>query len=302
MLIKSTLESPLVYALVLNWNGADEAIECLHSLEEQTYSNLKSFLVDNGSIDNSVEKIQSSFPNLSILINTENLGFAGGVNVGLRYALAEGADYILVLNNDLILDSHCVAEMVAQTNTDVAFVTAVIYYHDEPTRIWSIGGMMNPWNLEKTADARGQIDTGQFPKVVERHFVPGGATLMAKEALEKVGLFDEKFFLYYEDADLSLSVHRADMRSVVATHAKMWHGVSRSSGGSDSPRERYWMARSSVLYFGKNAKLWQIPIVLFWRSGSAVRTSWRLIRNGKKEALKPYWRGLGDGLKDLIST
>jgi GT2 family glycosyltransferase len=289
---------PLVYALVLNWNGADEAVQCLHSLAQQTYPNLCPFLVDNGSVDDSIAQIQASFPNLPILTNENNLGFAGGVNVGLRYALAEGADYVLVLNNDLVLDSRCVEEMVAQAKEGVAFVTAVIYYHDEPNRIWSIGGNINPWNLEKTADARGQTDTGQFPAVMERHFVPGGATLMARGALETVGLFDERFFLYYEDADLSLRAHRAGLRSVVATRAKMWHGISKSSGGSDSPRERYWMARSSVIYFGQNARVWQMPVVLFWRGGSAIRTSWRLFHNKKKDSLKSYWRGILDGLKD----
>jgi len=297
MIKEDKLASPLVYALVLNWNGADEAIACLKSLEEQTYSNLQIFLVDNGSIDNSILQIRTHFPNMPILANEKNLGFAGGVNVGLRYALNEGADYVLVLNNDLVLDSHCVSEMVRQAQADVAFVTAVIYYQDDSNCIWSIGGKINRWNLEKTADARGQIDEGQLPIVIERHFVPGGATLMSHHALKNIGLFDERFFLYYEDADLSLRAYRAGLRSVVATRAKMWHGISKSSGGSDSPRERYWMASSSVIYFSKNAYWWQLPIIIFWRTGSAIRTTWRLWRTRKKDALKAYWRGLKDGLK-----
>ncbi len=292
---------PRVYALVLNWNGADDAIECLHSLERQTYTNLFSFVVDNGSVDESIEQIKDVFPDVKIISNSENLGFAGGVNVGIRYALATDADYVLVLNNDLVLDEACVAEMVKQAKEGVAFITAVIYYADEDARIWSIGGRIHPWTLEKTADARGQLDEGQFPEVMERHFVPGGATLMSRHALETVGLFDEKFFLYYEDADLSLRAHRAGLRSVVATCAKMWHGISRSSGGADSPRERYWMARSSMIYFLQNAQWWQFPIILFWRTGSAVRTIWRLFRTNKRESLIAYWRGLRDGFRDVCA-
>jgi GT2 family glycosyltransferase len=294
-------KEPLVYALVLNWNGADEAIECLISLRQQSYRNLKMLVVDNGSIDDSVKRIGTAFPEAEILVNAENLGFAGGVNVGLRHAIAVRADYVVVLNNDLVLDGNCIGEMVRQAHQGFDFVTATIYYTDadERNRIWSIGGRIHPWTLEKTADARGQLDDGRLPRVIERHFVPGGATLMSCRALEKVGLFDEGYFLYYEDADLSLRAYRAGCRSAVATRARMWHAVSKSSGGSNSPRERYWMARSSTRYFAKNARLWQAPVILFWRSGSAARTTLRLLRAGRRDSLSAYWRGLRDGLRDL---
>lgn len=292
-------DQPLIHVLVLNWNGADEAIECLHSIGRQSYPNLTPFVVDNGSVDDSVEQLRSVFPDLDIVCNEENLGFAGGVNVGLRHAMTLGADYVLVLNNDLILEENCIAELVDNIGDDIAFVMAAIYYTDDPQRIWSIGGTINRLNLEKTADARGQLNEGQFPDTIEREFVPGGATLMSCRALQEIGLFDENFFLYYEDADLSLRAHRLGYRSVIAMNARMWHGVSKSSGGADSPRERYWMARSSVRYFAKHAQLWQWPIILFWRSGSAVRTSWRLVSNGNRPALNAYWRGLRDGIRDL---
>lgn len=291
---------PLVYAVVLNWNGAEEAIGCLHSLVDQTYPNLKWMVVDNGSMDDSVEQIRAAFPTIDLLVNAENRGFAGGVNVGIRHAMRAGADYVIVLNNDLVLDKACVERMVTPALVGAAMVTAVICYTSDPQRIWSIGGNINPWNLEKTADARGSLDTGQLPLVMERHFVPGGATLMSCKALEKIGLFDEGFFLYYEDADLSLRAHRAGYKMAVATDAKMWHAVSHSSGGSNSPRERYWMARSSVRYFAKNAQFWQWPIIVFWRGGSALRTSCRLIGLGKPDSLAAYWRGLWHGIRDGV--
>ncbi|MFT5195325.1 MAG: GT2 family glycosyltransferase [Cellvibrionaceae bacterium] len=294
--------SPLVYAVVLNWNGANDAIGCLHSLVQQDWPNLVNVLVDNGSADDSVVRIQAEFPNLKILQNDKNLGFAGGVNVGMHYALEQNADQIIVLNNDLVLDPKCISEMMAHVEKDVSFVTASLYFHDEPNRIWSIGGELNKWNLEKTADARGILDENQFPQVMRRDFVPGGATLMSAKVLREIGLFDEKFFLYYEDADLSLRAYRAGYKSLVVTTAKMWHGVSKSSGGADSPRERYWMARSSTIYFSKNAKVWQWPIIFFWRSGSAIRTSIRLLKGRRHKALCSYWRGLKDGVREGFSA
>ncbi len=290
--------TPLVYALVLNWNGPDEAIECLQSLSRQTYDNLKLLVVDNGSVDDSIVRITAVFPNIELVANEENLGFAGGVNVGLHYAFARDADQVLILNNDLILDENCVAELVAHTADDVGFVAATIYYTDDPKRIWSMSGNINPLTLERIIDVRGQLDEGQFPRVMERHFAPGGASLMSRPAYEATAGFDEGFFLYYEDADLSLRAHKAGLRVLVSNQAKMWHAISKSSGGSDSPRERYWMARSSVRYFAKHAAWWQIPVIILWRLGSAARTSWRLLRHNKRDSLAAYWRGLRDGFKE----
>lgn len=292
--------APRVCALVLNWNGADDAIRCLESLAQQTYANLEMLVVDNGSEDDSVDRIQAAFPGVALLENAENRGFAGGVNVGIRYALEKDFDYILPLNNDLVLAPDCVEEMVDCALDGASFVTATLYYADDSRRIWSVGGNFHPLTLEKTADARGLIDGDELPAVLERQYVPGGATLMAREALEKVGLFDEGYFLYYEDMDLSLRAHRAGLRAVAATQARMWHGVSRSSGGSDSPRERYWMARSSVRYFATQARFWQWPIIFCWRLGSAVRTTARLFGNGERESLAAYWRGLRHGIGDLL--
>ena len=293
------LNLPLIYAVVLNWNGPQETIECLHSLSQQTYPNLKILVIDNGSIDDSIAQITSAYPKIELVANKKNLGFAGGVNAGLNYAFGAEADYVLILNNDLILDENCVSELVSHMENDVGFVAATIFYTDDPKRIWSMSGNINALTLERTLDVRGTLDNGSFPHVMERHFAPGGASLMSRRAYDVTGGFDEGFFLYYEDADLSLRAKKAGLRVLVSSKAKMWHAISKSSGGSDSPRERYWMARSSVRYFAKHAAWWQIPIILFWRTGSAARTTWRLLRNGRRQALVSYWRGLRDGIYDI---
>ncbi|UCG25242.1 MAG: hypothetical protein JSW55_04375, partial [Chloroflexota bacterium] len=117
-----------------------------------------------------------------------------------------------------------------------------------------------------------------------------------REVFEQIDLYDERFFLYYEDADYSLRASRAGIGAAVATMARMWHSVSKSSGGSDTPRERYWMARSSVLYFYKNARMWQWPVIIVWRTLSAMRTSLRLLTKWRLDSLSAYWRGLRDGI------
>ncbi len=287
---------PLVTVLILNWNGAEETIRCLESVRRQSHANLDVLVVDNGSSDDSVARIGQAYPEVKLIANDKNYGFARGANIGLRHILEARAGYVAILNNDLVLDDDALAEMVKCAQAGYDLVTAALFDIANPERLISIGGVFNGWTLEKKGDAGTINDITALPDVVDREFVPGGATLLSRRTLEQVGLFDERFFLYYEDADYSLRAKALGLRAAVATRAKMWHEIAASSGGFDSPRQRYWMARSSVTYFRKHTRLWQAPVILFWRTGSAIRTSWRLLRYGRRDSLRAYWRGLWDGL------
>ena len=175
-----------------------------------------------------------------------------------------------------------------------------IYYADEPNRIWSVGATANPLNLEIKRLGYNEYDTGQWAEARDIGDAPFCAVLFRRDVLQDVGLPDEMFYFYYEDMDWCLRARRAGYRLRLAPAATMWHKVSASSGGSDTPRERYWMARSSVLYFRKHAYRWQWPIIIFWRTGSAVKTSLRLLRKRRLDSLKAYWRGLWHGVRERL--
>ena len=189
---------------------------------------------------------------------------------------------MLILNNDTLLAADMVEELWRVAREERVVTAPIIYYEAEPQRVWSLGGRTNSWTLEVGGSVRGQMDGGQWTAIVPCDFVPGCAMFFPREALEAVGLFDENFFMYYEDSDLCLRLMRGGWPILSVTAAKMWHKVALSSGGSDSVNERYWMARSSVRFFSKHARAWQWPIILFWRMGSALRTTWRLGRNGRR--------------------
>jgi GT2 family glycosyltransferase len=293
------MSQPLIYAVTLNWNRPQDTLACVESLLAQTYLNLTVLVVDNGSIDDSIEQIEGQFPQVELIANSANLGFAGGMNVGLRRTLAAGAAFVLIVNNDTLLAVDMVETLWGVAQASRAVVAPIIYYADEPQRVWSLGAQSHPLTLEAKGGVRGQVDMGQWTAVIPCDFVPGCAMFFPREALEEVGLFDEHFFMYYEDSDLCLRLRREGWPILSVTAARMWHKVALSSGGSDSVNERYWMARSSVRFFSKHARWWQWPIILFWRMGSAVRTSWRLWRRKRRDALKAYWRGLGDGVREL---
>jgi len=290
-------DRPLVYAVTLNWNQPGDTIECLETMAEQTYPNLRVLVVDNGSGDDSVTRISSRFPEVELVQIPKNRGFAAGANLGLRRALEEGAELMFLVNNDTLIEQQAVAHLVAQAGTGVGILAPVIYYADNQDRVWSAGGRIHPWTLDKYHDQLPTIHESEQTFAEDRDFVTGCGMLLTRQMLETVGLFDERFFMYYEDADLCVRVRRAGFRILVVPSAKMWHKVALSSGGSDSQTERYWMARSSVIYFRKHARGVQWLAILPWRAGSAIRTTARLWRRGRHEAAAGYWRGLRDGWK-----
>jgi hypothetical protein len=289
---------PLVYAMTLSWNRQAETLACLRSMRQLRFANKRLLLVDNGSRDGTPESVGQTMPNVEIIVNERNRGFAAGCNRGIRHALRQGADYVLLLNNDTEIDQEALGHLIDLSDAGVGITAPKIYYADEPTRIWSVGGKRHPLTLEKTGDARGEIDRGQWEEVLERDYVVGCAMLLSQHLLTKVGLFDERFFMYYEDSDLCLRGRQAGFRILLAPQAHVWHKVATSSGGTDSPNERYWMARSSVLFFHKHVRGARWSIVLPYRTASAIKTTLRLLCNGKSQAARAYLRGLQDGLAE----
>lgn len=287
---------PLVAIITLNWNRKGDTLEFLSSCAELSYPRLHTIVVDNGSSDGSTEAIGAQFPRVEQILNGANLGFAGGMNVGMRRACALGADYVFLANNDTTLAADAIDRLVATAEEHGAgMVAPAIYYAGAPHRIWWLGGRLRPILLEvrRYAQPPSRHDPRPFPV----DFITGCGMLARSSVLAEVGLFDERFFMYYEDSDYCLRAHRAGVRVLVEPRAAMYHKVAQSSGGSNSPNERYHMARSSVQYFRKHARPWQWPLIWPYRAGSAVRSLWFLARRRRLDAARAYLRGLRDGAR-----
>ncbi|MEM7113687.1 MAG: glycosyltransferase family 2 protein [Chloroflexota bacterium] len=293
---------PSVCILTTVWNQVDKTLACLATLTQLGYPNYHILLIDNGSSDDTVAQVSAKFPQVEVIQLPENLGFAGGYNVGLRRAIDQEYDTIFVLNNDTLVEPDALSRLVetAVSDPNIGMVTAKIYYNAERNRIWSLGGQIHPWTLEIVEDANDQIDDGSWTEPLDLDFAPLCAVLLRRALLEEVGLFDEAFFLYYEDMDFARRVRQAGYRIVLEPKAIIYHDVSASSGGRYSPNERYWMARSSVIYFRKQAKPLNWLAILPWRTASALKMTIRLLRLGKTAALQAYWRGLWHGIKEEL--
>lgn len=298
----TSYSAPLVYVVTLNWNRRDETLECLASFSQLTYPHYRILVVDNGSTDDSVPAIASRFPDVEQIVNGRNLGFAAGANVAIRYALAHGAEFVFLVNNDTFIAPDALDFLAAASlASDVGLVAPKIYYAGDPQRIWSVGGWRNWLTMEITGCRRGQLDTGLGDDPFEVDFVTGCGMMIRRKCLEEVGLFDERFFMYYEDLDYCLRVRSSGYRALVVPRARLWHRVATSSGGSNSPMERYYMARGSVLFFRKYVHGWRWLIVAPYRLGSAVKWVTHLTLRGRWASVCAYLRGLGDGWR-LAST
>jgi hypothetical protein len=289
---------PAVAAVIVNWNQPELTEECIHSLLVQIGVEVQIILIDNGSSDESIRILHQKFPGIEIQETHENLGFATAANIGIRRSMELGAGYILLMNNDAIADEHMLAHLLEQRTPATGILAPVIYRYDHPEEVWSVGGILRPLILERTEDARiYDADQSSSLDFLEKDFVTGCCMLIPGEIFETVGILDERFRMYYDDADFCFRVRESGYLIQVVPPAKAWHHIAASSEGKDTPNERYWMARSSVLFFRKHATGLKSILIIIYRVASAVKTGIRLLLKGKLHAFLAYFRGLKDGFQ-----
>ncbi len=293
----SVATTPLVSIVVLNWNGVDDTIVCLDSLAALTYPNFNVVVVDNGSTDDSLPRLRpytARYP-LTLIETGANLGFSGGNNVGIKRALARGADYVLLLNNDTVVDPSLLDAFVATAKRfPVAGVfSAKIYFHAEPSRIWYAGACWNDEKVRFEQVGEGELDDGQrFATVCETDYACGCAFFVPATRLRELGLLDDDFFLYFEETDWCYRARKAGYPSIFVPEAKLWHKVSVSFGGEGSPLALYFQTRNRLLWASRHAPL-RRRFEVYAASGRAllhrfVRPLLRA-RTGQSYSLKAWW-------------
>jgi hypothetical protein len=240
---------PCVSVIVLNWNGKDDTLACLETLQAQRSVFANVIVVDNGSNDGSVSAVRNQYPNTTVIETGANLGYAGGNNVGISYALDRGAEYILVLNNDTVLDSHCVAHLVddLEQHPRAAAAAPKSYFFDAPDTIYFAGGRILP-NGGTVHIGRGSVDHPDICLRCDTEWITGCAMMFTADALQEIGAFESRFFVLFEDADWSLRARKTGYRLRFVPKAKLWHKVSVSFGEPWSPLFCYYFARNSFLW------------------------------------------------------
>jgi hypothetical protein len=294
------MSTDLVYIIVVNWNLKDITLECLDSIFQLTYPNFRVIVVDNASQDGSPAAIAERYPQLEQIINPINEGFGKAFNKGIVRALEQGAEYILLMNNDAWIEPAGLEKLLCHMDSGIGMLAPVIYYARNPDIVWSAGGNFNSLTLEIRQIGEDAIQLLRGSSTLSVDFVTACVVFLPRLTFERVGLFDERFHAYYEDMDFAQRVKRFGLkvRVVLDTHA--WHKISMSSGGSHTPNERYWMARSSIRYFSKHSRWWQRPVIVGYRFGSALKMTLRLVLEKKYSSARAYWQGLMDGILENI--
>ncbi|OGZ32266.1 MAG: hypothetical protein A2646_01595 [Candidatus Portnoybacteria bacterium RIFCSPHIGHO2_02_FULL_39_12] len=280
---------PKVFIIILHWNNLADTLECLESLEKIDYPNYQVVVIDNGSSKKfPISNFQ--FPiKLEVIYNEENLGFAGGNNVGIKYALKQGADYVLLLNNDTVVDEEFLKELVKAGESDkkIGLLGSKIYFYDEPKRIWFAGGKISPFLIKGAHLGLNEIDNGQYNRIRNVDYITGCCLLIKRKAIEKIGLLDEDYFLYYEDADWSWRAQKAGYQCVFAPQAKIWHKCSRGAQ-EGSPSYIYYHLRNSLLLIQKNGSFFMRLNAYLMSFGIITKQIIKLIFLPKKRVWAKY--------------
>ena len=243
-----------VVVIVLNWNGLSDTLECLASLEHCTYPHIEVVVVDNGSANSDAEIIAAAFPKVIVISNGKNLGWAGGNNVGIRYALSKDFHHIFLLNNDTTVEAVCIAALVAAAESlGCGLLHPAIYHYDEP-------------DVPQLDPSAGQGTVSS--EIYDINFAYGAALMISRSLIERVGLLDERFFLQLEETDYFKRSSELGFLSRVLPAARVLHKESRSFGGRRTPLKTYYSVRNSLLLASKHSKSideWKLELKrLYW--------------------------------------
>jgi len=289
---------PQVVTIVLNYNNLPNTLETLKSACALNYKKNSLLLIENSTEEEIVDKIRSQFPSLNIIENQRNLGYAGGNNVGMRYALEQRADYIFLLNNDVTLEADALSKLIdaMQTDQSCAACQPLVTYYDDKDKIWSAGTELffgYPRLFQK-----GKHMHRNGTKIPPFGLV-GCAILFRSEALKEIGLFDESLFLLQEETDWCMRAMKKGFRLIVVTDAIVHHKVSETLG-LYSKNYLYYIGRNWLLvgkrHYGRLGYGYILLTELFTRIPYYL---YQLAKRKKVGMVKYYFYGLIDGLQGI---
>ena len=332
------MSDPSVAIIILNWNGWSDTVECLESIYHIDYPNYQVIVVDNNSSDDSIQKIndyalgkleiKSNFfkydptdkpieiiqyskeikvtenitnnKQLILIKNDINYGFAEGNNIGMDYALKNlNPDYILLLNNDTVVDKDFLNILIkeGQKDSKIGLLGPKMYFYDNPNIIWCIGGKID-WKFARGLHVGiNQEDKGQYNDKRVFDYINGATLLIKREVIEEIGLLDKKFFLYFEETDLALKASRKGYKSVYIPNAKIWHKISKSGGGIKNEIGLYYITRNRWIFMKKWAKRTDFFIfIIIQLLGALVLPTFLSVYYRNKKLFPAYYKGFWKGI------
>lgn len=285
-------KEPLVSIITINYNESQVTKDMLKSLENLAYSNVEIIVVDNASPNDDPDSILEQFPHIKLIKSKENLGFAGGNNLGVKEAKGE---YLFFINNDTIVPKDCIAPLVEtlQEDEQIGMVSPKIKFHWDSTLIQYAGYTpMSHWTIRNNSIGYHQKDDGRYDQPRETASIHGAAMMVPKKVVEKVGMMTEVYFLYYEEHDWAEMVKRAGYKIYYQPASYILHKESLSTG-KFSPLKTYYIARNRIVFARRNFKPLPLLISLLFQVFVSVpkNTLFFLVKR-EFQHLKAFWSAM----------
>lgn len=292
-----------VSIVIVNWNGIADTSVCLDSIHKLGHRamHVDTIVVDNGSTDSSVGEIRKKYPWVTLLTTSENLGFSGGNNVGMRHAYEHNADYIWLLNNDTIVDACALSLVEAFDSENVGIAGSKIYfapgheYHkdrygksDRGKVFWYAGGLIDWNNMYASHKGVDEVDTGQYDTPQHTQFVTGCSMMISRAVMDQIGGLDNKYYLYLEDLDYCLRALRAGFALMYYPKSFLWHVNAGSSGGAGNKLHQYYQTRNRLLFGMRYASI-RTKFALLRQAGICIWSGSALERQAVMDALYGRW-------------
>ncbi len=272
----------LVAVVTVTYNSGDVVDDFMRSILAQDHRSLLIYIIDNDSSDDTLRRVRHfQDPRIRVIESGANVGFAAGCNIGMRAAQAEGCSHVLIINNDTTFDPTLVSRMLeAEVQLGADFTVPKIYHFDEPRRLWAAGGRFQRLRGYASVHLGEQvIDAGQYDEPRSVEFAPGCCILIRRSAMERVGYFDERYFVYTEDADYCWRAKSLGLKLWYTPTASLLHKVSSLTGGSGSPFFVRYTTRNRVIFIRKHLSF---PARLLWLASLQLLFHWRLLSGREK--------------------
>lgn len=261
--------TPLVHIILVNWNGLNDTRACVESCLSMDYEQFEVVIVDNASADGSGAVLAAEYADedrVRVILNETNLGFAGGNNTGIDHALASGADYVWLLNNDTFVEPTTLTALVdaAAEHPEAGMFGSKVYFADRPTTLWFAGGFIREV-CEGSVYHRGleEEDLGQYDTVEVVDYVTGCSLLVSTDLIRTIGTMSEDYFLYWEEVDWCDRATAAGRPCLYVPTSKVWHKVGASLGATNTPAQIRYDARNRLIFYWRNRRR-AFPRVLWW--------------------------------------
>lgn len=291
-------EYPLVHIVILNYNSINDTISCLKSLKNIDYPNYKIVVVDNNSSDNSVEILQEQFKEDIIIANKENMGYASGNNVGIKFALDNGADYICVLNNDVEVEPNFLNPIINLLEEDksIAIAGPCICEFSDREKVQAMGAYINLYIGLAQGKYRGKNYNSLSKNMFEVDYIGGACFVVRREILENIGLIPENYFLFYEETEFCLKIKKRGYKLICLKNSRVYHKgsatISKFGGLS-----YYFLNRNRIVFMRRNANIMQKSIFSIYLLAESLGRI--ILRREPFKLFKYYYEGLKADINNI---